>query len=294
MKINAERFIQRRKECGISQTALTKGICTQSTVSKFESRGQVPSLMILNKLCERLDISIDDLDDEKMNYKNSPRLLDRVEELMMLEHYRPAVEMMEEVTEDQIKGYQDKMQFFYLRGMMDTLTNSHTSDTVFNFTQILDKLDEMHRSIYSQLAYLGLGILYARQDQLDKADFFFGKVIRFLDNLDDKVLEVKAKKSYYNRVIMMFYYVAEYENLRERYLDCGARLAVATDLSSQRSYTFFMPRIKLLAANNAVNEEQTTQTIVRYLDEAIVFARFNKNNVVELQATALKKEFNKI
>ena len=54
--INIEKFVQARKKLRLSQTELCHGICTQSTLSKFENNGQVPSFKILKQLCERMDI----------------------------------------------------------------------------------------------------------------------------------------------------------------------------------------------------------------------------------------------
>ncbi|MDN3536837.1 helix-turn-helix transcriptional regulator [Limosilactobacillus fermentum] len=59
--MDVELFIKRRKQLGYSQVALSKGICTQSTLSKFEKDSQVPSLAILTRLCNRLGLTIDDL-----------------------------------------------------------------------------------------------------------------------------------------------------------------------------------------------------------------------------------------
>lgn len=44
-------FVQRRKALKISQVKLCQGICTQATLSKFESNRRVPALSILSKLC---------------------------------------------------------------------------------------------------------------------------------------------------------------------------------------------------------------------------------------------------
>lgn len=58
MIIDIKKFIQIRKAQKLSQTDLCHGICTQSTLSKFENNGQVPSLKILNQLCDRLHIEV--------------------------------------------------------------------------------------------------------------------------------------------------------------------------------------------------------------------------------------------
>ena len=67
--MDTKRFIQQRKKLGLSQVALSQGICTQSTLSKFENNGQVPSLSILMQLCDHLGLSIDDLNQDKAAIK---------------------------------------------------------------------------------------------------------------------------------------------------------------------------------------------------------------------------------
>lgn len=61
--ININKFISIRKKLGLSQTELCNGICTQSTLSKFENNGRIPSLKILNSLCDRLNINVADIMD---------------------------------------------------------------------------------------------------------------------------------------------------------------------------------------------------------------------------------------
>lgn len=61
--INIQKFVQVRKKLKLSQTELCQGICTQSTLSKFENNGQVPSFKILKQLCERMDIDVSDIMD---------------------------------------------------------------------------------------------------------------------------------------------------------------------------------------------------------------------------------------
>lgn len=68
--ININKFISIRKKLGLSQTELCNGICTQSTLSKFENNGRIPSLKILNSLCDRLNINVADIMDVDSNKKH--------------------------------------------------------------------------------------------------------------------------------------------------------------------------------------------------------------------------------
>ncbi|WP_218571566.1 helix-turn-helix transcriptional regulator, partial [Klebsiella michiganensis] len=56
--MNIQRFIEKRKARGLSQSELAKGICTQVTVSRFETNGHVPNLKILLQLCHRLELPL--------------------------------------------------------------------------------------------------------------------------------------------------------------------------------------------------------------------------------------------
>lgn len=294
--MDIQKFVQRRKQKGISQVKLCDGICTQSTLSKLENKGQVPSVRILNQLCQRLDMTISDLSESERPAKQVRlTVLDRVEQQLMAEQFPAAIKLLATVNVDDLISKKMRMQYYYLKGMIDTLTSNQTATTMFNFTQILDKLDEEHQTVFSQLAYLGCGILYARRDHLGNAEFFFTKVINYLDRARAKAKStITLADIQYGRIIMMRYYVAEYQALRKRLADSDASLGEVKKLCAARYLTLFMPRVKLLEANNAISSGEPSEKISQLLLEALVFARFNKNSVVELQAAALKKQFSEL
>lgn len=288
--MNIKRFIQQRKRLGLSQAALSKGICTQSTLSKFENNGQIPSFSILEQLCARLGLSIDELN---QNNASPRQLLNEIEKAIMIEHYPQAIQKLKKISVDELKSTDDKMQYFYLKGMASTLTNNKISATLFNFTKILDGLDEKHQTIYSQLAYLGSGILYARQNSMKHAEFFFSKVIMFLHS--KKVADlIGAPQSYYLRIIMLLYYCAEYYSLIKQFGASDQILAKIIKICAGNHVTYYLPRVKLLQANNAINDGRRPEEVRRLLNETLVFARFNGNNVVEVQTAALLSNYKKI
>ena len=181
------------------------------------------------------------------------------------------------------------MRHYYLQGIMATLTNQPGSAALFNFTKILEELDEGHQTIYSQLAYLGSGILYARRGKMDRADFFFAKVISYLHEGDSE--RARADQREYLRIIMMMYYVAEYHALSQRLAASDRLLREAIECCAADHVTCFMPRIKLLQARNAIAAGATASQVDRLLNEAMVFARFNQSSVVQVQAAALRSNY---
>lgn len=290
--MDIRKFVQQRKRLGFSQAELCAGICTQSTLSKFENKGRIPSVKILEQLCQRLEISLGELSEQAAAPQAHRRtLLDQAEHFLLGEQFPLAIKTLNQVKERQLTSDKARMQYYYLKGMIDTLTSNQTATTMFNFTQILDKLDEQHQTAFSQLTYLGCGILYARKSRLGNAEFFFTKVINYLHRtIANSASLADLTNTQYARLVMMCYYVAEYQALRKRLRDSNQTLAQVNRLCAARYLTVFMPRVKLLAANNAMRADESSATVAGLLSAALVFAHFNGNSVVELQAAALKKQ----
>ena len=112
--MDIKRFVHQRKRLGYSQVALSKGICTQSTLSKFENNGQVPSLSILEQLCDRLGLTIDDLNkNNTSSIRYIRNLLDEIELSLMIEHFPQAVSKLKKIHLADLKSPQDKMQYYF-------------------------------------------------------------------------------------------------------------------------------------------------------------------------------------
>ena len=84
MNILAEKLRLKRKELGLSQQSLAKGICEQSQISKIERGSFMPSAELLFKLSQRLEVPLDYFFNEQIEVKSnlsnfkhlSARLLD--------------------------------------------------------------------------------------------------------------------------------------------------------------------------------------------------------------------------
>ncbi|WP_334333123.1 helix-turn-helix domain-containing protein [Companilactobacillus sp. HBUAS59544] len=286
-------FIERRKSLKISQVKLCKGICTQSTLSKFENNGRIPSLAILSKLCERLGLSVDDL------YRNSiestthmKMVLDRIESELMMESYSQVAQSLTEIKIDEINNDALKMQFYYQKGLYLALTKGKPEEVFFNFAQILDDLDERHQSIYSYLAYIGLGKMYQNMKKEQQAKFFFGKVWNYIDIHKDETFQ-KSGVNVYLRILTLVFYTAEFLINQREFKKSDDLVKRGIKLCSEQHITYYLPRLKLLAAEIAIYEEESHETIDNLLSEALAFAKINQNEKVELRVNALREKYNR-
>lgn len=292
-EINIDVFIKRRKQLKLSQVKLCEGICTQATLSKFENNGRVPSLSILNKLCVRLGLIVDDLyQSSTANTSRLHDLLDTAEKKLMMEDYQEVIKLLGEIDPEKIEFAPLKTQFYYLRGLLNALTNQQPVDVLFDLSQILDDLDDEHSTIFTQLAYVGSGIMYSRKKQYDKADFYFDKICQFIDEYrQNSNPDEEDKDNYYLRILTLIFFTAEYHAQKDNFRDSDNLVKLGIKLCSEYHVTYYLPRLKLLETQNAISESKPRDLIAQLMSETLAFGRINNNQVVEVRLAAIKKKF---
>lgn len=289
--MDIKKFVARRKALRLSQVKLSEGICTQATLSKFERNGRVPSLAILDQLCSRLGLTVDELNQTATTSVTRVReRLDNVETELMMENYQGVLAALSKIDESQIDAIPLKMQFYYLRGTLSSLINRDPDEVLFDFSQILNDLDERHETIFTQLAYVGSGVMYSRRNQLERADFYFRKTRNFIGEALADDASPKQGNTYL-RLLTLIFYTAQYYSSREDYAVSNQLVDAGVWLCSEKHVTYYLPRLKFLAAQNAIESGQPKSQVDRLTSEALAFARINQNEVVEVQVAALKKRY---
>lgn len=114
MIIDIKKFVQIRKKQKLSQTELCDGICTQSTLGKFENNGQVPSLKILNQLCDRLHIEVGNIINCSDERRIAQLLFDADFSFINYD-YTKILNLLSEVNEDTLKRKTDQVHYPFLR-----------------------------------------------------------------------------------------------------------------------------------------------------------------------------------
>ncbi|MDN7035675.1 helix-turn-helix domain-containing protein [Lactiplantibacillus plantarum] len=285
--MDIEKFIARRKALKISQVKLSNGICTQATLSKFERRGRVPALAILNQLCARLGLTVDDLSENQANSVTQIRQqLDEIERRLMMEDYQSVLQSLVDLKVEQIDAVPSRMQYYYLCGMLSSLINGTASDICFSFSQIVDDLDRAHQTIFTPLAYVGLGVMYGRLAEPEKAQFYFRRVRYYV--------EYAGSSGYANdylRLLTLIFYTAEYYAISGDFVTSNRLIDDGVALCSDEHVTYYLPRLKYLATENAVKQQLSDKLIKRLMSETEAFARINHNQVVEVKVAALRQRY---
>ncbi|WP_047999079.1 helix-turn-helix domain-containing protein [Lactiplantibacillus herbarum] len=285
--MDIKKFVAQRKALQISQVKLSAGICTQATLSKFERQGRVPSLAILEQLCERLGLTVDELNaDDASSVARLRQRLDEIERQLMMEDYQTVLQALTAMPIEQLTAVPLRLQYYYLRGMLRSLINGSASDVCFDFSQILDDLDHAHETIFTPLAYVGLGIMYGRLGTLTKAQFYFDLVH---DYVEEALTSVSSRD--YLRLLTLIFYTAEYDATVDQFASSDRLLTAGIDLCSTEHVTYYLPRLKYLAAENAVRQQLDETVIEQLMSETLAFARINHDQVVEVKLAALRQRY---
>lgn len=94
-----KKFAAFRKAKGMSQKELAKDICSPSSISQMESGIFVLSAGILQQLCDRLEIRMEDLIEGYQAELEAPLILDIIKIHIELEKYDAAMQRVEELSQ---------------------------------------------------------------------------------------------------------------------------------------------------------------------------------------------------
>ncbi|MGY3703261.1 helix-turn-helix domain-containing protein [Vagococcus martis] len=271
--MNIERFIEARRQKGFSQNDLAENICTQATLSRFENNSQVPNLKILIKLCERLDLPLSELFPKVgIRYTDVIETLNQAEFLLITSEYQKAKNLMETIDICKIEDNDIVLRYHYLTGFLMVFQHAKITDILFNFDQILLDNGETE-DIYHLLAYTGIGMVFARENDVEKAEFYFNKVL-------EKIYRYPIKKVEDTwRVLNIVYQCGEFYASIHELEASNILLNYAIKICSDNHVTYYLARAAAHLAQNAIEEKKDKNDILELIYDARAYAKINRNEI---------------
>lgn len=271
--MDIQTFIDKRKELGISQKELSDGICTQATLSKFENNGKIPSLKILIQLCNRLNLTLDSIIGVK-DGKNQAviKQMNKAEFNLIIQEYEDAWNIIKAINIDDFEDDKDAlMQYYYLKGYLNVLDNGDLFDAVFDFNRILSELDIHGETIFTFLGFVGMGMVYAKQGDDAKSEYYFSKVF---NNIYTMTIDDSSKIWRYINII---FYCAIYYSERSDLETANTLLNYGVKVCSENHVTYYIARIYAQLAMNENRVNGNNQRVQDLMNKALVFSEFNQN-----------------
>ena len=272
--MNIQRFIDARKAQGLSQSELADGICTQATLSRFENNGQVPNLKILIKLCNRINLPLSELFPKVgVKYSEIVEKMNKAEFFLITSKYERAQALITSIDISQIEDTQLVLRYHYLNGFIMIFQEKPIMDISFTFDQILLEEEKIDTVIFRLLAYTGIGMVYSREGDLTKAEFYFNKVLEKIYNYPAKNMEDTWRVL--NIVFQCGVFYAEIDELDIS----DALLHYAVNICSDNHVTYYLARAAIQLAKNAIVKKEANDKILELIYDARAYSKINRNDI---------------
>lgn len=282
--MNIKRFVEVRKAKGYSQSDLADGICTQATLSRFENNGQVPNLKILNKLCSRIDFPLSDLF-PKVGVRHSDVVekMNQAEFFLITSKYEKALQLTSGIAIDAIEDSQLLLRYHYLNGFIMIFQHQPIMDILFTFDQVLLEDDNSDSTIFRLLAHTGIGMVYSREGDLRKAEFYFNKVLEKIYKYPNKNMEDTW------RVLNIVYNSGVFYSTIDEIEISDALLWHAVNICSDNHVTYYLAKAAIQLAKNAIIKNEPKEKILELIYDARAYSKVNRNEIALTELAKLER-----
>lgn len=283
--MNIQRFIEARKTIGLSQSELAAGICTQATLSRFENNGKMPSLKILIQLCNRMDLPLGELF-PKVGVKHSQIIekMNQAEFFLITSEFEQADELLHDMSMKDIEDPNLIMRYHYLKGFVMVFQQHPITDILFVFDQILLTEKDEESTIFHLLAYTGIGMVYSREKEQKKAEFYFNKVLEKIYSYPTTQIE-----DTWRVLNIVFQCGVFYSEVHELAIS-NALLYYAVSICSDNHVTYYLARAAIQLAKNAMVQRKSKKEILELIYDARAYSKINRNQIGLAELANLEKE----
>lgn len=284
--MNIERFVEARKAIGLSQSEVAEGICTQATLSRFENNGKVPSLKILIQLCNRLGLPLGELFPKVgVKYSEIIEKMNQAEFFLITSEYEQAKQLLNTISiSSDIEEPKLAMRYHYLSGFVMIFQKHAITDVLFMFDHILLAEETEDSIIFRLLAYTGSGMVYSRENDQEKAEFYFNKVLEKIYSYPTTTTE-----DTWRVLNIVFQCGLFYSKIQEIDIS-NALLHYAVAICSDNHVTYYLARAAIQLAKNAIIEHQPKEVILELIYDARAYSKINRNKIALVELASLEKE----
>lgn len=170
MKVIGSTIRNKRQKLGISQRELAIDICTQATISLIENNGQCKNWDLLNKICARVGLSIEEVTD---NYNYGDRGLAVTETYLFNCEFKLAQSELETLKKKRIETSKNIDRYDLCMGIIDLMQFEDPDEAIFIFNEIIRRDNFADAEHYIAWCFLGIGRAYLQKGFVDRANKFY-------------------------------------------------------------------------------------------------------------------------
>lgn len=282
-----EEIKKKRLEKGLTQKELSENICTQATVSNLENGASVPTISILLKLADRLNIEFSDISDYTLdNDSGNNRIFKEVRDLCSKALHNKAYELLKSSIElDKLETIYEKKLYYYFMGITSLMGEKSQTDVIYYFNQLLTGESDNSIDFIDVSAMNGIGIAYSLQDEDEKALTYFEKSLDQLDELFSLIDTIndspEIAKTYYNSA-KFYSKIGEYSKA-VNLCSLGIELLNKEGLAYHLDFLFYEKAFNLMKLNEKNDSAKfyLRAMVMADINDNEILMEIIKNNVLE-------------
>ncbi|CCO10563.1 helix-turn-helix family protein [Carnobacterium maltaromaticum LMA28] len=244
-KIKSKRLAKK-----LTQAELAADICTQATISNLENKDRLPTISVLLKITNRLDMEFSEVYAYTSGKSaNHTQIYQKIRDLCRIQKHQEAYDLITTTIQlDQLETNSDIKRYYYYLGITGVIGYGKISDGIYYFNQALSKKENEQIDYLDISALNGLAIAYDIKNEDDKALNYYQQSLTKLEALPLLIESIKDKieiaKVYYNTA--KFYSKIEDYSQAIELCTSGIKLLQNENLTYYLDYLFYEKGFNLL------------------------------------------------
>ncbi len=193
-----------RKEKHFTQKMLADKICSQSVLSRIENNEEIPNIIVMQKLCERLNTSIDYV----MNGRDQGNIEEKIEWLELMSYYFHTKQykslldlVQQDYVSEQLHSKESMQRYYYYYGSCLYYLNNDFENAVSYLKKALDlTYNPVKKNVTDMEIQLMscIGKVLADMDELEEGLLYLEKSIKLFHSIPSARFEYELTKIFYN------------------------------------------------------------------------------------------------
>ncbi|CAJ1191145.1 hypothetical protein CPR19088_GLDEOEPO_02178 [Companilactobacillus paralimentarius] len=161
----------KRRSLNLTQGDLANGVCNQNTISKMEKHNMTPQIEVLIKICQRLDLSLNDVFSDFSSDFKQERIfvLDSIEQSVLLNNILEISDKMA-IVKDNLNS-KDMAQFYFIEGLLNFWQGSLEGSS-FNLDKVIQETRLDDDNVYTLLSQLVKAMIFLKQGHADMSEYY--------------------------------------------------------------------------------------------------------------------------
>ncbi|MFS7422456.1 helix-turn-helix domain-containing protein [Carnobacterium maltaromaticum] len=268
-KIKSKRLAKK-----LTQAELAADICTQATISNLENKDRLPTISVLLKITDRLDMEFSEVYTYTSGKSaNHTQIYQKIRDLCRIQKHQEAYDLITTTIQlDQLETNSDIKRYYYYLGITGVIGYGKISDGIYYFNQALSKKENEQIDYLDISALNGLAIAYDINNEDDKALNYYQQSLTKLEGLPLLIESIKDKIE----IAKVYYNTAKFYSKIEDYYKAVELCTLGIKILRNQNLTYYLDYLLYEKGFNLMHIKKIDEAEKYYL-YALILADIHKN-----------------